>query len=118
MQDPENRTDTYQSGGGEAIGAARDFCYAAPMGWGRFARIWTGRGWLWRACVIIFTLLVPAPIILLLIFRFVPIPGTPDMLRALVTGKGVHYSWSSNISPRLERAVIAAEDQNFCRHND
>jgi hypothetical protein len=87
MQDPENRTDTYHSGGGEAIGAARDFCYAAPMGWGRFARIWTGRGWLWRACVIIFTLLVPAPIILLLIFRFVPIPGTPDMLRALVTGK-------------------------------
>jgi monofunctional biosynthetic peptidoglycan transglycosylase len=35
----------------------------------------------------------------------------------LVTGKGVHYVWSGDISPRLERAVIAAEDQNFCRHN-
>jgi monofunctional glycosyltransferase len=34
-----------------------------------------------------------------------------------VTGKGVHYIWSDDISPRLERAVIAAEDQNFCRHN-
>ena len=41
------------------------------MGWERFARIWTGRGWLWRAFVIVFTLLVPAPIVLLLIFRFV-----------------------------------------------
>ena len=87
------------------------------MGWGRFARVWAGRGWLWRSAMLLFTFLVPAPIVLLLIFRFVPIPGTPDMLRSLVTGKGVHYIWSSNISPRLERAVIAAEDQNFCRHN-
>ena len=83
----------------------------------RIGRLWQGRGWLWRGLLILFTLLVPAPILLLLVFRFVPIPGTPDMVRSLVTGKGVSYQWVGDTSPRLERAVIAAEDQNFCRHN-
>ena len=114
---PKNRSNTYHSWEFDAIGAARGFLVWWIMGWRRFAKIWTGRGWLWRACLLVFTLLLPAPVLLILIFRFVPIPGTPDMLRALVTGKGVHYVWSGDISPRLERAVIAAEDQNFCRHN-
>jgi monofunctional biosynthetic peptidoglycan transglycosylase len=87
------------------------------MGGARFARVWKGRGWLWRAFVIVFILLVPLPIVLLLLFRFLPVPGTPNMLVGLASGKGVHYRWSDDISPRLERAVIAAEDQNFCRHN-
>lgn len=87
------------------------------MGGARFARVWKGRGWLSRLFLIVFTLLIPLPIILLLIFRFLPIPGTPNMLIGLASGKGVHYRWSGDISPRLERAVIAAEDQNFCRHN-
>lgn len=87
------------------------------MAGARFGRLWTGRGWVWRTLLTIFVLLVPAPIVLLLVFRFVPIPGTPDMLRSLVTGKGVSYHWVGDVSPRLERAVIAAEDQNFCRHN-
>jgi monofunctional glycosyltransferase len=65
----------------------------------------------------LFTVLVLLPVVLLLVFRFLPIPGTPNMLIGLVSGKGVHYRWSDDISPRLERAVIAAEDQNFCRHN-
>lgn len=80
-------------------------------------RLWRGRGWLWKLALSIFILLVPAPILLLLIFRFLPIPGTPDMLRSLVMGKGASYAWTDNISPRLERAVIGAEDQNFCTHN-
>lgn len=79
--------------------------------------VWRGRGWLWRVCAILFILLVPAPIILLLVFRFVPIPGTPEMLVSLIQGKGAYYRWSSDISPRLERAVIGAEDQNFCTHH-
>lgn len=87
------------------------------MGGARFAKIWKGRGWLWRAFLIVFALLVPLPVLLLLVFRFLPVPGTPNMLVGLVSGKGVHYSWSDDISPRLERAVIAAEDQNFCRHD-
>ena len=66
---------------------------------------------------LVFFFLIPAPILTLLLFRFVPIPGTPQMLASLLTGKGAHYQWSGEISPRLERAVIGAEDQNFCTHH-
>src|SRR5579859_5436753 len=74
-------------------------------------------GWLWKLLVGLFVLLVPAPIILLLVFRVLPVPGTPEMLLSLVQGKGANYHWTDDISPRLERAVIAAEDQNFCSHH-
>jgi len=76
-----------------------------------------GRGWLGTLLLWLFILLLPAPILLLLVFRFVPIPGTPEMLVSLIQGKGANYHWSNDISPRLERAVIAAEDQNFCTHH-
>jgi len=76
-----------------------------------------GRGWLWKLALGIFVLLVPAPILLLLIFRVLPVPGTPEMLVSLVEGKGANHHWTDDISPRLERAVIAAEDQNFCTHH-
>ena len=76
-----------------------------------------GRGWLWKLLAGLFILLVPAPIFLLLLFRVLPVPGTPEMLVSLVQGKGAHYHWTEDISPRLERAVIAAEDQNFCTHH-
>ena len=79
--------------------------------------LWKGRGWLWKLLFTLFVLLVPAPIVLILIFRFLPIPGTPEMLVSLAQGKGASYAWTGDISPRLERAVIAAEDQNFCTHN-
>src|SRR3954463_12840414 len=75
------------------------------------------RGLLWKLVLTLFVLLVPAPILLLLIFRVLPVPGTPEMLLSLIQGKGAGYSWSDDISPRLERAVIAAEDQNFCTHH-
>jgi monofunctional biosynthetic peptidoglycan transglycosylase len=39
------------------------------------------------------------------------------MLLSLIEGKGASYSWSDDISPRLDRAVIGAEDQNFCTHH-
>ena len=39
------------------------------------------------------------------------------MLVSLIQGKGANYHWTEDISPRLERAVIAAEDQNFCSHH-
>lgn len=89
----------------------------ANGGIGRKGLVWRGRGWLWRLVAILFILLVPAPILLLLLFRVVPVPGTPEMLLSLIEGKGASYSWSDNISPRLERAVIGAEDQNFCTHH-
>lgn len=79
--------------------------------------MWRKRGWLWRILVAIFVLLVPAPVLLLLLFRFVPVPGTPEMLVSVIEGKGARHQWVDDVSPRLERAVIAAEDQNFCRHH-
>jgi monofunctional biosynthetic peptidoglycan transglycosylase len=66
---------------------------------------------------IVFFLALPAPVLLLLVFRFVPIPGTPEMLVSLIGGKGLHYAWNGDIAPVLGRAVIGAEDQNFCSHN-
>ena len=74
-------------------------------------------GWVKRVLALVFFFLVPAPVLTLLFFRFVPIPGTPQMLASLIAGKGAHYEWSGDISPRLERAVIGAEDQNFCTHH-
>jgi len=75
------------------------------------------RGPAWRIVMGLFILLVPAPILLLLFFRFVPIPGTPEMLLSMIQGNGASHSWSDDISPRLARAVIGAEDQNFCTHH-
>ncbi len=76
-----------------------------------------GRGWLGKLLVILFVLLVAAPVLLLLLFRFVPVPGTPQMLWSLAEGKGAHYSWSDRIPPFLGKAVIGSEDQNFCNHS-
>jgi monofunctional biosynthetic peptidoglycan transglycosylase len=94
----------------------------AGTGIGRlWRRFWGGgegkKPWLRRVLGIVFFLALPAPVLLLLIFRFVPIPGTPGMLVSLVQGKGLHYRWSGDIAPVLGRAVIGAEDQTFCTHN-
>jgi monofunctional biosynthetic peptidoglycan transglycosylase len=84
--------------------------------WGIRGR-WSRWGWIRRGLFLAFFFLVPAPILTLLVFRFVPIPGTPAMLVSLAEGDGVHYRWRGDITPRLGRAVIAAEDQNFCKHH-
>jgi monofunctional biosynthetic peptidoglycan transglycosylase len=76
-----------------------------------------GRGWLNRIFWVLFLLLVAAPVLLLLVFRFLPPPGTPEMLWSLIQGKGAHYAWSAEIDPFLEKAVIGSEDQNFCHHH-
>ena len=72
-----------------------------------------------RIASILFFFAVPAPIFLLLIFRFLPIPFTSQMLIDLVTLNPVHYSWreAGDISPYLGRAVVGSEDQDFCNHN-
>ncbi len=91
---------------------------------GGFARwTWYGDGtrtpWLRRIAAAIFFFLVPAPILYLLISRFVPVPGTPQMLLDVVTFQPVKYSWRAydDISPHLGRSVIGSEDQDFCNHN-
>ena len=75
-----------------------------------------GRGWLGRLAWVLLIIFVLAPAALLLIFRFLPIPGTPQMVLSLVEGKGAHYRWSDTVNPVLGRTVIGSEDQNFCSH--
>ena len=65
----------------------------------------------------LFVIFVAAPVLLLLIFRFVPLPGTPEMVWSLIQGRGAHYAWSADVAPFLGKAVIGAEDQNFCHHH-
>ena len=86
--------------------------------------LWYGREghrtpWVRRVFAVLFFLALPAPVFLLLLFRFLPIPFTPQMAINLVTLNPVHYSWreADQISPHLARAVIGSEDQNFCIHH-
>jgi monofunctional biosynthetic peptidoglycan transglycosylase len=89
-----------------------------------FHWLWFGHSggrtpWVRRVLAVLFVFALPAPVLLLLIFRFAPIPFTPQMVIDLATFHPVHYSWRSadEISPILGRAVIGSEDQNFCNHN-
>src|SRR5690349_16299261 len=98
---------------------------ALGRGFAAFSRwVWYGHAgrrtpWLRRIIAIVFIFALPVPVLLLLLFRFLPVPGTPEMLVKLVTFNPVHYGWREfdQISPHLARAVIGAEDQNFCRHD-
>ena len=74
-------------------------------------------GWPGKLLAALFALVVAAPVLLLVIFRFIPLPGTPQMLWSLAQGKGAHYRWSDDIPPFLGKAVIGSEDQNFCSHS-
>ncbi|HLA55756.1 MAG TPA: monofunctional biosynthetic peptidoglycan transglycosylase [Flavobacterium sp.] len=59
-----------------------------------------------------------------IVFKFVPIPFTPLMasrtIDNMIDGKELEFShdWESidNISPNLQKAVIASEDGNFMTH--
>lgn len=54
-----------------------------------------------------------------LLFKYVNPPCTPLMLYRLAHREGMHYRWKplSWISPFLQRAVLASEDQRFPDHN-
>lgn len=68
--------------------------------------------WLRRALLA----LLLAPPLLVLLFRFAPVPLTPLMLIRAAQGHGWHHQWVSldRIDPMLARSVIAAEDNLFC----
>lgn len=55
-------------------------------------------------------------LLLVLLFRFVPVPVTATML---MDGNGTTKDWTSlsNIDRNMVRAAIAAEDGKFCNHN-
>src|SRR6185312_16383507 len=68
---------------------------------------------------IVFGIVFVMPAALIVIFRFVPVPGTPQMIWSILSGEGANYAWRdfNEIAPSLSSAVIAAEDQRFCSHN-
>lgn len=74
--------------------------------------------WVRRTLAVIIFFLVPFPILLILAFRFVPVPFTPQMVIGILSGDAVNYRWAGDgISPYLGRAVIGAEDEKFCFHH-
>lgn len=66
-------------------------------------------------CLVLFSLF------LVLLFKWVPVPFTPLMgIRSLeYPEENYQHQWVpiEEISPNLQLAVIAAEDQNFVKHN-
>lgn len=60
-----------------------------------------------------------APAALILLYRVVPVPGTPLMVLRAIEGAGWEYSWRpiDRIAPVLARAALTAEDQSFCTHH-
>jgi monofunctional glycosyltransferase len=66
--------------------------------------------------VLVFGLI--GPLLAVAAYRFVPPPVTWLMIQRVFEGKGFDRRWRpiDEISPRLVRAVIAAEDAKYCRH--
>ena len=56
------------------------------------------------------------PSVLVLAFRFVPVPATPLMAIRAAQGYGWQHDWVplGQMSPTLARAVVASEDNLFC----
>jgi monofunctional biosynthetic peptidoglycan transglycosylase len=75
--------------------------------------------WFRRVVILLVVILVPLPVLLLAVFRFLPVPVTPQMAFGFLSGDAVHYQWRdiSAISPSLAEAVIGGEDEKFCRHH-
>jgi monofunctional biosynthetic peptidoglycan transglycosylase len=73
---------------------------------------------LWRRIGLTALGILLAPAVVVLVFAVVPVPVTPLMLIRTLNGAGIGQDWATlaNISPRLPAAVIAAEDNLFCRH--
>ncbi len=60
-----------------------------------------------------------APVLPILVYRFVPPPITPLMVIRAVSGAPIKERFVplARISPALIRAVIASEDEKFCIHH-
>jgi monofunctional biosynthetic peptidoglycan transglycosylase len=64
-------------------------------------------------------LFIVAPVLAVIVYRFVPPPITILMIERMMDGKGLDHRWRplSEMSPALPRAAIAAEDAKFCSHH-
>lgn len=59
-------------------------------------------------------------IIWVVIYKYIPIPGTPLMLNRYINDDApIHYNWQpiEKISPHLALAVVSSEDNLFTTHN-
>lgn len=76
-------------------------------------------GVLTKVAVILIALGFVVPVALIAIYGVVSPPLTPLMVIRSLEGQGLAWEWVSleEISPHLPAAVIAAEDNNFCRHD-
>lgn len=81
---------------------------------GKKARPATGR--VGRLLVWIGGVLLLGPLVLILLFRFVPVPITPLMLIRMVQGQPLHHQWVAyrEMPLSLPHALIASEDNLFC----
>lgn len=71
----------------------------------------------WRRIVLgLLLIAMLLPTVLILAFRFVPVPATPLMAIRAAQGYGWQHDWVplGQISPVLARAVVASEDNLFC----
>jgi monofunctional biosynthetic peptidoglycan transglycosylase len=82
-----------------------------------------GGGGFWRfvrrLAVIVLILAVVGPPLAVLVYRFAPPPITFLMVERLFQGHGMDYRWTplARISPALQDAVVASEDERFCEHH-
>jgi monofunctional glycosyltransferase len=92
--------------GRETVRRAKQAGVKSKSGWG-------------RAILKLVLALILVPIIWVLLYRFVPIPGTFLMAQRAIEGDDTRRNSVSlnQISPFLVRSVIASEDANFCRHD-
>ena len=74
--------------------------------------------WLWRGFLVVLALAVLLPPAALALYRYVAPPVTPLMLIRSAEGLPIRQAWRplDRISPRIQAAVVAAEDSRFCLH--
>jgi monofunctional biosynthetic peptidoglycan transglycosylase len=72
-----------------------------------------------RILLFVVLILVGLPAALILVFRVVPPPVTALMLIRFAEGEPLQHRWVplDHISPALQRAVVASEDEKFCSHH-
>ncbi len=77
--------------------------------WARRIRHWLWRGGLAAAAVLFLWIVV---------YGFVPVPTTPYIISERARLGAIDRDWVAmeQIAPELARAVVAAEDANFCLH--
>lgn len=72
-----------------------------------------------RLVIWLLILMIVLPLLLTLVYRFMPVPITPLMVVRLVEGESLNKHWqpADRIADSLKASVIASEDNKFCQHN-